>query len=150
LQVIFMCDTCCRLLRCLLVGTQVPWHGLDADWHQSLSPRSLLIVLGVCVHAQAGTGKESPIDVVAGCDRQRITNWHYGSLAAHEGQFQRASKLLILLKGIRGCALGVMFLEWKCIWIFLSNQPLFLTYASSVYICVKWELSCRGPLLFTS
>ncbi len=38
----------------------------------------------------------------------------------------------------------------KCIWIFLSNQPLFLTYASSVYITVKWELSYRGPLLFTS
>jgi hypothetical protein len=43
-----------------------------------------------------------------------------------------------------------MFLEWKCIWIFLSNQPLFLTYVSSVYIAVKWELSYRGPLLFTT
>jgi hypothetical protein len=84
-----------------------------------------------------------------GCYRQRITNWRYGSLVAHEGQFQRALKLLVLLKGIRGCGLAVMFLEWKCIWIFLSNQPLW-TYASSVYICVKWELSYRGPLLFTS
>jgi hypothetical protein len=64
-QVIFMCSTCCRLLRCLFAGNQDPRRALDAIWHQSLSPPSLLIALGVCVHAQAATGKESPIDVMA-------------------------------------------------------------------------------------
>jgi hypothetical protein len=30
LQVTFICDPCCRLLKCLFTGTEDPGHGLDA------------------------------------------------------------------------------------------------------------------------
>jgi hypothetical protein len=92
-----------------------------------------------CIRACLTSIPESPISVniswglcpSTGCYRQRITNWCYGRLAAHEGQFQRTLKHLILLKGTGGCAFAEMFLKCKCFWIFLSNQPLFLNYVSS-------------------
>ncbi len=119
-----------------------------------------------CIRGCLTSIPESPISVniswglcpSTGFYRQRITNWCYGRLVAHEGQFQR--KHLILLKGTWGCAFAEMFLKCKCFWIFLSNQPLFLSYASSrcvylykVRVVLQRASASKGrcpPMLFTT
>ncbi len=62
----FTYDPCCRLLECFFAGSQDTLHELEAVWHQSLHPPSLLTDVGSCVPPQAATGKESSIDVMAG------------------------------------------------------------------------------------
>ncbi len=77
-----------------------------------------------------------------------------------EEEFQRTLKHLILLKGTWGCVFTEMFLKCKCFWIFLSNQPLFLSYTSfrCVYLCkvrvfLQRASASKGrspPMLFTA